>query len=205
MSEYLDIVEERDGYRVRLEYDDSPEQPYDDGATPIFTVERSGYGRSVEAFNKQAEPYVSAVAEILDRFDLETLERFVKIFYGAIKLDSFWSDGIRGHYVAFDTEEWREKVGAPVESLAKENYLSEVQAWAEGDVYGYLVEEYDAETDTWEEALETGIVSDGKGGWRKFSMPVAVWGFYGREWAEQAAREALTDHIEHASKQGDSA
>ena len=211
-----DVVEERDGYRVRLEYDDSPEQPYDDGAVPILTYD---HGR-VEAFNSQAEDYVHAVSEILDRhgdqgIDWDTLERFVKIFYGAVKLDRWFSDGLRGHYIAFDTAEWREKVGAP-ETLKDEDYLSEVRAWANGEVYGYIVERelgyekkyFDAdgedvseETGTeWVEVEEKGRVGDGQGGWKEITMPVACWGFYGREWAEQAAREALESTIKDSKE-----
>lgn len=186
MVDDLDIIAERDGMRVRLEYDDSPEQPYDDGATPILTLERSGYGGyRVAAFNSQAEPYVSAVAEVLDRHDMETVERFVKIFYGAVKLDSWYSDGLRGYYVAFDTADWREKVGAPVDRLAAEDYLSEVRAWAEGDVYGYIVERRYAE-DGYEDEDSWEAVADG-----------SCWGFYGRQWAEQAAREALETALEN--------
>lgn len=191
MSDDEDVVEERDGYRVRLEYDDSPEKPYDDGAVPILTYDQ---GR-VEAFNSQAEDYVSAVSEVLDRHDWDTLERFVKIFYGAVKMDRWYSDGFRGYYIAFDTAEWREKVGAPEDRLKDEDYLSETRAWAEGDVYGYIVEKnlhytktyaedpsYSEEGDEWVE------VSDG-----------SCWGFYGREYAEQAAREALDSTIERTS------
>ena len=193
MSEYLDIIEERGDFRVRLAYDDSADKPYDDGATPIFTVERSGYGRSVEAFNSQAEKYVGAVAEILDRHDMETLARFVKIFYGATKLDTFYSEGIRGHYVAFDTAEWREEVGAPVEYLKDEYFLSEVRAWAEGEVFGYIVEKRVSYTKAYEDGRDD--VEDAE--WEDVD---SCWGFYGREWAEQAAIEALNDAIEWAAK-----
>lgn len=198
MSDYdLDIIEERDGFRVRLEYDDSPEQPYDDGATPIFTIEPSNYGQRVEAFNRQAEPYVNIVSEVVSRFGLEGLERFARIFYGAVNFDDWYSDGIRGHYVAFDTEEWRADMGiTDTERLKAENYLSEVRAWAEGDVYGYIVERevsfekkyFNAEGEDLEDLEDSGTewveVEDG-----------SCWGHYGREWAEQAAREALAGVI----------
>jgi hypothetical protein len=205
----LDIIEERDGYRVRLEYDDSPEQPYDDGATPIFTIERSGYGEHVEAFNRQAEPYVDAVSEMMSRFGLEELERFARIFYGAVKFESWYSEGISGYYVAFDTEEWRAEVGVTPEILKDGGYyLTEVRAWAEGDVYGYIVEKNvnykkvyddpemeDEDGEEWVEVAEQGTTGkrDAEGNIIYFSMPVSVWGHYGREWAEQAAREALAD------------
>lgn len=210
MSDDVDVVEERDGYRVRLEYEDSPDKPYDDGAVPILTVERF---MQVEAFNSQAEEYVHAVTEILDNHGWDTLERFVKIFYGAVKMQRWYSDGMEGYYVAFDTAAWREKVGAPEDRLKDEDYLSEVRAWAEGEVYGYIVEknlhytktyaedpEYNEEGEDWVEVQETGFVSDGKGGWRKITMPIACWGFYGREWAEESAREALTSTIESSKE-----
>lgn len=207
-----DVVEERDGYRVRLEHDDSPEQPYDDGAVPILTVERY---RQVEAFNSQAEDYVHAVTEILDRHDYETLERFVKIFYGAVKMDRWYSDGLQGHYIAFDTAAWREKVGAPEDRLKDEDYLSEVRAWAEGEVYGYIVEkhlhytktyaedpEYSEEGDEWAEVQETGYVfNKTHNGYDAIKMGVSCWGFYGREYAEQAAREALESTIASETKE----
>ena len=205
------VVEERDGYRVRLEYDDSPDKPYDDGAVPILTVERY---RQVEAFNSQAEDYVHAVTEILDRHDYDTLERFVKIFYGAVKMDRWYSTGLQGYYVAFDTAAWRETVGAPVDRLKDEDYLSETRAWAEGEVFGYIVEKnvhytktyaedpsYNEEGEEWVQVQDTGYVSDGKGGWQHVSMPVACWGFYGQEYAEQAAREALETTIDNAKEE----
>ena len=211
MSDDAGVVEERDGYRVRLELDDSPEQPYDDGAVPILTVERY---RQVEAFNPQAEEYVHAVTEILDRHDWDTLERFVKIFYGAVKMQRWYSSGMEGHYVAFDTAAWREKVGAP-ETLKDEDYLSETRAWAEGDVYGYIVEKnlhytktyaedpsYNEEGDEWVEVQETGYVfNKAHNGYDAIKMGVSCWGFYGREYAEQAAREALKTTIDSSIKE----
>jgi hypothetical protein len=196
MTEYLDIVEERDGYRVRLEYDDSGEQPYDDGATPILTVERSRTWGSynVAAFNSQGEEYVSAVSAILERHSIETVERYLRMFHGTVKVETFYSEGIQGWYLAFDTAHWREHVGAPVESLDGYSYLAEVRAWAEGDVYGYIVERNVAFTKTWEsgdaeEGSEWLQVQDG-----------SCWGFYGRDYAEEAAKQALTDCITLESK-----
>lgn len=187
---YSEILAERDGYRVSLVVDENADKPYNDGATPILTLEHSGYGGyRVEAFNRQAEEYVHAVAEIVESHGLETLERFVKIFYGAVKLDSEWSDGISGYYVAFDTADWRETVGAPIAALQTENYLSEVMAWANGDVWGYVVDKSVPYTKTYGDGT---TVEESE--WDDVD---SCYGYYGREYAEEAALEALDTFIEY--------
>jgi hypothetical protein len=195
--EDLDIIEESDGYRVRLELDDSPEQPYDDGAPPIFQLDgdRSDYikGYSAEAFNKQAEPYLDAFRsfESTGR-QLELFERYLRIFHGTLSVQD-WHVGYSGEYayLAFDTAAWRESVGAP-ETVAAEDYLSEVRAWAEGDVYGYIVERFREYTKTYND----GRVEEGE----EWELVDSCYGYYGRQYAEEAAREALTDHVDAATE-----
>lgn len=196
---YLDIVEERDGYRVRLEIDQDAQEPYDDGAVPTLRIGGDYYGGGdAEAFNKQAEPYVRAFNRFGDvagtnAQQREIFARYVRIFHDAIKVQEYNTGVSREYgYIGFDTAAWREEVGAPVDRLKDEDYLSEVRAWAEGDVYGVIVEKQLHYTKTYaedptysEEDAEWVEVEDG-----------SVWGHYGRSWAEQAAREALTEAIE---------
>lgn len=59
-----------------------------------------------------------------------------------------------------------------------EEAASEWQAWLDGDVYGIAVQvREDAEYGEWEDVGDT-----------------AVWGFYGEQWAREAALEALADY-----------
>lgn len=185
-----DIIEVQGMFRVRLQLDDSAEQPYDDGATPILQLEagRSDYvgGHRAEAFNKQAAPYLDAFRAFESTGQqLEVFERYLRIFHGAVKVQGWHTGYSREYgYLAFDTAAWRESVGAP-DTLADEDYLAEVRAWAEGDVYGWVVEQ-DATHNT-----------EGEEDWQEVE---SCWGFYGRDYAEQAAKEALTNEVANYSE-----
>jgi hypothetical protein len=200
VTEYLDIVEENDNYRVRLAYDDSGEKPYDEGGVPILS--REFRGMRFEAVNDQANEYESVINELWDRYDEETIERFLRIFLGATSVIFNSSENQR--YLAFDTAEWREKMGLTDEyleahkgehdfdNLAK-GTMDEYMAWANGEVYGYIVEKkFTTQTKYIDPVTEELVNVEDDEEW----VPVedgSVWGFFGREWAEQAAREALAE------------
>lgn len=199
--EDLDIIEERDGYRVRLEVDTDPLSPDDsDAMVPVLRLDSEGYyGTRAEAFNNQANDFESAYnhfAEFANRRALEVFERYVRIFHGATKVDT-WNVGITQEYgyLGFDTAEWRERVGADPENLKDEDLLSEVRAWATGEVYGVIVERRVTGTTVFDaEDLEDEDM-------QRWDEVEAVWGHNGREWAKQAAKEALADVLkEEASK-----
>lgn len=200
--EDLDIIEERDGYRVRLELDDSAEKPEGEGEPPILTVETNRYGGyRVNAFNNQASGYVDMAAEILGRHGMDTLERFVKIFHGATQMELYWSTGIDGYYLAFDPEVWLKEIGVtadnpdiePVDRVS--GSLDEVRAWAEGDVYGWIVEREVRFRKQYldEDGDEVTAVEHGT----EWAETESCWGFYGRDYAEQAAKEALETELEN--------
>ena len=195
----LDIIEERANYRVRLELDDSGDKPYDEGACPILQVGFGGYGgREVTEFNEQAKGWGDIFTEIDRRFEktLEVFERYLRIFHGTRSFKTDNSDNY--HYVAFDTAEWREHLGLTEEWAAKysievediaKGSLDEVMAWANGEIYGFIVEKkvegiksFDDEDIDDEDFTE----------WREVD---SCWGHYGRDWAEQAAKSALDEAI----------
>jgi len=189
VSEYQEIVEQSGDYRAVIKLDDSPEKPESYGMVPVLQIDSNGYGSvKAEAFNDQAEPFVHAFNVLSDLYhgngyQYEVFERYMRIFHGATKVDSYNVGTIREYgYVGFDTAAWREEVGVG-ESFEREDILEEVRAWAEGDVWGVGLEkrvtwstdeeDYD-DMDTWEE------IDDG-----------FVWGFYGHRWAEQEALDSL--------------
>jgi hypothetical protein len=209
MYEDLDIIEERDGYRVRLQQDTDVQEPYNDGAAPTLKVDYKGYGcYEAEAFNKQAEPYLEAFRRLCGNYatisgpPIENFERYLRIFHGSVKFQehNVGRTDVYG-FIAFDTTAWREEVGAPLESVKQEDLLEEVKAWAEGDVYGYVVEKelsyekkyFDSDGEDAGEESDTEWVEVEDG---------SCWGFYGRDWAEQAAKEALEAEITHAGISG---
>lgn len=195
---YEVILETRENFRVKLVADEDALFPENAGATPVLQLDYMGYGSyRAEALNDQAAEFLDAFQRFCGEYSsvrkpLEVFERYLKIFYGTVKVQT-WNIGITREfgYMAFDTAEWRETVGAPLESLKDEDYLTEVRAWADGDVWGYVVERqlnytktYAEDPDLTEEDSEWLEVAGG-----------SCWGFYGREWAEESALQALTDCI----------
>lgn len=203
----LDIVKETENYRVRLELEDYAEKPYNEGATPILSREFRSYGYNRwEAFNKQAEGLAETLNEIHRIFEdeEEIIERFVRIFLGAYSVEFQSSENCR--YVAFDTAEWREEVGLTDEYLAKvgpdvldpaklsEGCLTEVIAWANGEVYGYIVEKKFETVKTFIDPVtrvEEREVEDEE--WIEVEYG-SCWGFYGYDYAKEAALEALENY-----------
>lgn len=189
MSEYEEIVETSGDYRAVIKLDHDAQKPEDWGMVPVIQTDSDGYGSiKGEAFNEHAEPYVDAFNRLCDSYygngyQYEVFERYMRIFHGATKVDAYNVGVSREYgYVAFDTAAWREEVGTGP-SFAEEDILYDVRAWAEGDAWGVGLEkrvtwstdeeDYD-DMDTWEET------DDG-----------FVWGFLGREYAEQEARDLL--------------
>jgi hypothetical protein len=206
-----DIIEERDNYRVRLQLDNDAQEPYNDGATPILRIGGDYYGRgSAVPFNKQTNGFEDAWNRLFEcarnnAHHREIFERFLKIFHGTVKVQ-FYNEGASNEYgyVAFDTAAWREEMGLTDEqgllaqSLLKEDYLDELRSWLEGDTWGYVVERK-VRAITQREDYATGTALDPVefDEWEEVEDG-SCWGFYGREWAEQAAKEALEAEITHA-------
>lgn len=147
----MDTIKENENFRVRLVNDESSEKPYDEGATPILCRYFHDYRGTFEAVNEQGKQYEDAVSEAYNRLnrDMERVQRFIRAFYGAYSIIEDSSS--EAAYLAFDTTEWRESVGLTDEYLetvkdkldrAKlaEGSLSEVMAWTNGEVYGYVLE-----------------------------------------------------------------
>jgi len=175
-------------YRVGLRRDDDAQQPEDDGQWPILRVEYRHYDYVAEAFNKAAEPYVAKFNELFERIrELRVWERYAKIFLGASQVHEWgFNRGTDYAYIAFDAKEWREKMEMDtpeyLAKLAEEKPLAEIQAWIDGDTWGWQVQK------RWNPNEEL----EAHEGWKDED---SCWGYYGHEWAEQAAKEALADEV----------
>lgn len=188
-----EVLEERDGLRVVLVYDDDSGGPYNDGSTPLYRIIPGPW---------RAEQITSATSYVtpaeLDRAvqlwanDLDMLKRFLRIFHGTTSFEAWDSRGNGGGdyvYVTFDTAHWREAMGL-TEPGAVIADMNEWRCWVEGEVYGYQVE---ASVD-WNRA-------DGQPGematWEEVT---ACYGFYGLDYAQQEARAAF--EAELATRKG---
>jgi hypothetical protein len=178
--------------RVRLVNDTDPVMPELDvptahGGDRVW--EFVGY-----ANRKHINVSADRLGEAWKRFgDLDLIARYLRMFHGATTVERI-EVNFYDAYLMFDTPEWRKHVGLdkgqPV-SVAGE--ASEWRAWLEDDVYG-IVTERRVQTETTVRDTETGelIREDITPDWDETD---AVWGFYGRKYAEQAARDTLKGEL----------
>lgn len=194
-----DIVKESDNYRVYLEADDSGEKPYDEGAVPTLSREFRGYGSRWEAVNDAGEDFTGLLNALEERFEEAEIERFIRIFLGAYSVEWESSDNCR--YLAFDTAAWREKVGITDEWLDRtdndrsklaEGSLSEIIAWANGEVYGYVLERRMNRHSTYTDPATGETVKEDES--EHWEILDSCWGFFGYEYATEAAIEAFDNY-----------
>ncbi|QFG12780.1 hypothetical protein PBI_MIMI_307 [Arthrobacter phage Mimi] len=206
---YEDIVKENDNYRVKLVLDEYPEKPYDEGATPILSREFRGYGSTWEEFNDAADGFAALLNRVWNEVPgdgEENIERYLRIFHGAYSVT--WDSSEYNRYVSFDTAEWREKVGLTDEYMEKvgkdtldpstlsEGSLKEVIAWAEGEVYGIIEERKLNRTVTkvYKDPKTGEEVKREESEGEYWETEEAVWGYYGRDYAEEEAKSIFENN-----------
>jgi hypothetical protein len=185
-----ETIETRGKYRVRLERDEHADAPYFYAGSPVVNVY---YGRcGVEVSQTESVDYSvpSEILAALERWgwnESHLFERYVRTFFGASQVVWFYGSQQGDHYVSFDTAEWRAKYEVPENAVD----VTEYQAWLDGDVYGYVVEEH---------VIWQRLGSDGEPVFLTDEPTRETWehvdscyGYYGREYAEERARKALTE------------
>ena len=178
-----------DGWRVSIYQDDDADSPRDmcDDAVHVLTVP----SREYIDVDKDPGPWGAQWRELLSRYGWEP----------AIEIVTRWAR-IHGHHVYenapvrgtrslwYLTREDAEREGWADPGAVLKAYADEYNAWAEGEVYGWVIE---AER-TWQR------VDGPDAGQReeRWEHVESVWGYYGpgTEYVEQEAREALTALIE---------
>lgn len=199
----MDIVKENENFRAYIVHDESADKPYDEGATPILSREFGRYG-GFSAVNDQASGYVDMVNEAWNRLnrDDDVLARFLRIFYGSKSV--LWDSSSNYAYLAFDTAAWRETVGLTDEYMSTvgadvldpetlaEGSLNEVMAWANGEVYGYIVERRMIAYTTLTDPVTGDQASTRTGStWEEID---SCYGFYGYDYAAAEAKDVFEAH-----------
>lgn len=188
-----DVIETRDGYRLSILPDDDPVSPDDDeGATPILKTRLHRAGDvEIEAFNEQAKPYVALLQELYYQEGSLTMALTrLRQRCGTVHYDSYGpNQGTDYKYIAFDTNEFREALELPTWLTTGENNtaadsLADVQAWVEGDVWGWEIERLRKFTKTYDD----GEVAIGEE-WTKVDY---VYGYFSKADAINSGQEALT-------------
>lgn len=198
-----EILEVRGNFRVRLETDENSEKPYNEGSTPI--IEFSYRTILDPTFLDNTGAYISAseknhIREAASHFRTEPdlFERYLRIFHGVTTVK--WYESQDSKYVTFDTADWRKHHGITDEAIKPvidQDYLNSVnldewQAYVEGDVYGYILEERNTWTRTSPLNASNGTTPDTMETWEEIE---STWGFYGYDYAKEAAMEALTEEV----------
>lgn len=184
------ILEERNGFRVRLVLDQDADQPYDETGPPLVRIyPRSG---NVESLRSAGSPQI---AEAVERWGTpaspgwKLVEKYLRAFHGTQNIETYYSGEY--WYIAFDTEDWIKSIGFDDVTAPRGNYkpwpmLAEWKAWVEGDVYGYIVEKQAR----WAKMVDG--VADESDDMTTWETVDSCWGFYGDEYAKEAALEAFT-------------
>lgn len=183
---YSEVVETKGQYRASIILDDDAQAPDWDGMYPTLQID-GHYSHSVDALlGDDAEDFAPILSHFYETASqpLEAFERYLRIFHGTTQFAAHNTRLSREYgYVAFDTAKWREKHGVDAEQVKEENLLADVIAWVDGDVWGVRVEKV-VHWYTQDEEIEDQDRSD----WEELD---SVWGYYGRDNAEQEARDML--------------
>ncbi|MFE9833987.1 hypothetical protein ACFYP4_02390 [Streptomyces sp. NPDC005551] len=185
-----DVLETAGKYRVRLVIDQdsgsvNPRKDYDHLANVITPAQQNYI-----SVDENGGPLQYGWDYFSTRPDSERLFiRWAKMRHGATVVEDRPCDGAWALWYLMP-DKAAESTWEPEKVIESE--IQEYRAWAEGDVYGYVIErsvtwvpkedpEGEAEMTTWEEVEEG-----------------SCWGLIGCEWAEQAAKEAFEPYKREA-------
>jgi hypothetical protein len=192
------IEEVTENLRIRIVYDTSPDEPYDDGGAPILRIgyNNGRWSSMVEQVDKVSsyvlpERLVTGFTEMLDRHDIDVAKRYLRIFWGARNFDD---ERTRDYeYLAFDPEHWRQAMELTDEYIASREAdgvtmrlgtMDEYRAYLNGDVYGYIIEK----RVTWVKKDEPEVERE------EWEETDSCWGFYGdADYAVEAAKDNLPE------------
>lgn len=205
MPDYDVLETSSDGnYRVRLVQDDDSDQPGGSGPL-ILRVENYRYRGCVKVLaGDYGTGEAEAVTRALEYFGgpnrdtFKLFEKWARAYLGTKYIDTWYSDSYRGWYVALDSAAWREMAGVSDDYVrtpgSEGSFLAEWEAWATGDVWGYVVEKRVRElTLTYDPATANELHRTETDAWEEIE---SSWGFYGYLYAMGEARRALSNSTE---------
>jgi hypothetical protein len=181
---YQDTVTKKGDYRVVLRLDEYPEEPYNEGAAPIFRMD--GRYNVEQVLGKDFE-HAGNVEEALYKWDTPNhggwllVEKYLRAFHGVKHIETYYSGSY--WYVAIDPQAWREDVGAPADVNAPKAALEEYKAWINGEVYTVVTQRLT----NW-----TSDQGDERDEWEDID---AIGGYYGYDYAVEAAKEAFDNEV----------
>jgi hypothetical protein len=195
---YEEILKTSDDgkFRVRLVLDESPDEPYDDGQSPLLRIDVGSYGNVLRAdhvmatgrpTNDDAQIEAAAIqwgspsGDVFERY----FEKYLRAYFGTREIETWYSGSY--WYITYDTAAWREYIGFEPDAETPHPLVNmdEYRAWCEGDCWYYVVEKNvlwrkdenpDEMMESWEHVDSCG-------------------GYYG-DYAKEAALEAFDSEIQ---------
>ncbi|MEU7030076.1 hypothetical protein AB0A60_25765 [Streptomyces sp. NPDC046275] len=177
-------------FRVRLVRDEHPENPRNDDETLAHVITIDTHLGHYHPVDKDGGPLAEAWERLKwnRRTGVDTFMRYVSIMHDGIVLESSPERGPRSLWYVTG-EEARAIDGGLLTEGYVEAEMQEYEAWATGDVWGFVVEERVGWTrdDDPHQFMET---------WEPVDD---CWGFYGGPYARAQAREALAFYASRAA------
>ncbi len=179
------LIEEAGDFRVRVVCDESQSEFPDFVQSAVISM-----NDRYQSFNDTHGLGALVRREWSERLrDFDVIERWLKISHGVRAVSTV--DTRDATYLVLLTEDAQSYYGTPADLVQEcaDGDATIFSQWAEGDIYGYIVEE----RATWrreggdEETMET---------WEEVD---SLWDIYGHDHAEAEAREALTSWAGEAS------
>lgn len=191
----MDVLETAGRYRVRLvvqqdSQDCNPRTEQDCNLTNVITPK----GQRYIDVDKDGGPLAEGWERIEDRYvdAVPVFTRWARIFHGATVVEHRPHDGAWSLWYVMP-----EKLAETALSAAQliEVEQNEYQRWAEGEVYGHIVEKDVTRIPRDAEDRDDPELDDETREWEHVD---SCWGYIGREYAEEAAREAFEPYAEEA-------
>jgi hypothetical protein len=191
------IIETHGRYRVRLEiqqnsYGYNPRTNQDCNLTNVITPTQRGYIDVDEdggPLQYGWDYYSTRALDCIRRADAEDLFiRWARIFHGVTVIEDRPHDGAWSFWYVMP-DKAKESTWPPEKIIEAE--IKEYRAWAEGEVYAYVIEK----SLTW---VPKGgqEVNDFPGEMTTWHEEESCGGLIGREYAEEAAKEAFAPYKE---------
>lgn len=191
----MDILEKAGEYRLVLKQDtdaSSPREDQDCNLANVIThkgqrcldVDEDG-GPLEEGWRRIESRYVNAVP---------VFARWARTFHGATVIEQWPYGGARS--IWYVMPEKLAETTVPAEKIIEEE-VEEYRKWVDGEVYGYVIEKNVTRIPKDAEDREDPDLDDETTEWEHVE---SCWGHIGREYAEEAAREAFAPYVEEAGK-----
>lgn len=191
----MDVLETAGRYRVRLVVQQdsesaNPRTEQDCNLANVITPKGQRYidvdkdgGPLAEGWKRIEDGYVDAVP---------VFTRWAKIFHGATVVEHRPHDGAWSLWYVMPGK--LAETTWPAEKVI-ESEIKEYRAWAEGEVYGHIVEKNVTRIARDAEDRDDPELDDETTEWEHVD---SCWGYIGREYAEEAAREAFAPYAEES-------